>query len=143
MEFTAVKQLLSEIDEIFDNNTTNIEIEPILNQTRIKIHESDEALGSLKKLEVPDSLDSDLQSLVVNAYREIVMTRENLIQIFNRIKQYPERLVDRSSVENAKESMHKYIDDFTKQYEQYDELASHTANAEQRSALQHLISEYK
>lgn len=139
--FTAVNQLLSELDDIFANNATNIEIEPILNQTRIKIGESDEAIASLKKLDVADSTDDEVQSLIVNAYRELVQSRENLIKIFNHIKTYPERLVDRASIDVAKESIHKYADDLQGQYAKYKELADHTKKAEQRSALQNLIDE--
>lgn len=141
--FTAVNQLLSELDDIFANNATNIEIEPILNQTRIKIGESDEAIASLKKLDVADSTDDEVQSLIVNAYRELVSSRENLIKIFNHIKTYPERLVDRASIDAAKESIHKYADDLQDQYAKYKELADHTKKAEQRSALQNLIDESK
>lgn len=145
MAFKAVNELLSQLDDIFANNATNIEIEPILNQTRIKINESDEAIASLKKLDIADSTDDEVQSLIVNAYRELVMSRENLIKIFNHIKKYPERLVDRTSINAAQESIHKYADDLQTQYDKYKELADHTAKAEQRSALQNLIaeSEYK
>lgn len=141
MAFKAVNDLLSKLDEIFDNNTTEIEIEPILNQTRIKINESDDAIASLKKLDVADSTDDEVQSLIVNAYRELVNSRENLIQIFNHIKKYPERLVDRASVEAAKESIHKYADDLQTQYTKYKELLDHTKKSEQHSALQNLIDE--
>lgn len=141
MAFKAVNDLLSKIDDIFANNATEIEIEPILNQTRIKINESDAAIGALKKLDIADSTSDDMQSLIIGAYRELVQSRENLIQIFNHIKQYPERLVDRASIDAAQESIHKYVDDLQTQYAKYKELADHTTKAEQRSALQNLIDE--
>lgn len=141
MAFKAVNDLLSKIDDIFANNATEIEIEPILNQTRIKINESDAAIGALKKLDIADSTSDDMQSLIIDAYRELVQSRENLIQIFNHIKQYPERLVDRASIDAAQESIHKYVDDLQTQYAKYKELADHTTKAEQRSALQNLIDE--
>ena len=141
MAFNAVNQLLSELDDIFANNATDIEIEPILNQTRIKINESDEAIASLKKLDVADSTSDDVQSLIINAYRELVQSRENLIKIFNHIKTYPERLVDRASIDAAQESIHEYVADLQAQYGKYKELADHTKKAEQRSALQNLIDE--